>query len=61
MAPSIAQETQQLRAKAAQCRRLAASIVDRREAELLIEMARQCEERARQLEPLVRVATHRDV
>jgi hypothetical protein len=60
MTQSVAQQTQQLRSKAAQCRRLASGIVDRREAKLLTEMARQCEERARELEPLARVAANHD-
>lgn len=57
---SVARQAQQLRSKAAQCRRLASTTADRREADMLVEMARQCDERATVLEPLNRVAQRHD-
>jgi hypothetical protein len=56
MDTTVAGQAQRLRSKAAQCRRLASTTADRREAEMLSEMARQCDERATHLEPLHRVA-----
>lgn len=57
---SVARQAQQLRSKAAQCRRLATTTADLREAEMLTEMARQCDERATLLEPLNRVGQRQD-
>jgi len=53
-------QAQQLRSKAAQCRRMASTVPDHREADQLTEMARRCEERAIQLDPVPREATCRD-
>jgi hypothetical protein len=60
MDPTVVRQAQQLRSKAAQCRRLASTTADRREAEMLSEMARQCDERATLLEPLRRVTQRQD-
>ncbi len=60
MDKTVSRQTQQLRSKAAQCRRLASTTADRREADMLSEMARQCDERATYLEPLQRIAQRQD-
>ena len=60
MDTNVARQAQQLRSKAAQCRRLASTTADHREAEMLSEMARQCDERATILEPLNRIARYEE-
>jgi hypothetical protein len=60
MDTQVARQAQQLRSKAAQCRRLASTAANRREAEMLSEMARQCDERATVLEPMNRLALQQD-
>jgi hypothetical protein len=60
MASTNSEQAQALRAKAAQCRRLAARAADRVTADLLRAAARQCDARATELEPLQRVAARHD-
>jgi hypothetical protein len=60
MDTQVARQAQQLRSKAAQCRRLVSTTANRREAEMLSEMARQCDERATVLEPMNRLALQQD-